>query len=82
MQVTREQIGNKEVKEFYHVVVCNEECWWRVSERLGNFDNLKEAKQRCYYYWDEESDGEGFLEIWKYKLIDNNYELVDVIRKI
>ena len=81
MKLTREQIRNNEVKKFYHVVVFDGETW-RVSERLGNFDNLKEAKQRCYYYWDEESDGEGFLGIMIYKLIDNEYDLIEVIDKI
>ena len=81
MQVTKEQIRNKEIKVFYHVVVFNGESW-RVIEKLGNFDNLKEAKERCYYYWDRVTDGEGLLGIMIYKLIDNEYDLIEVIDKI
>lgn len=82
MKLSKEQIKNHEFETIYRVVEFDE-MYFEVVDTLGIFNNLKEAKKRCYHYWNEETDDEGFLEIWIYKLqLDGKYKRVEIIDRI
>lgn len=76
MNLTKQEIKNKNLKVYYRVVEWDE-MYFQINDIVGRYETLKEARQACYKWWDEVSE-ESWLEIQKYKLNEKSgkYEAV------
>ena len=62
-----EDIKNQGLKTYYKAVLFDE-LYCNVNDTVGRFETLKEAKQECRRWINEEVDDGGFYEIWKYEI--------------
>ena len=77
--LTMKDIKDKGLETYYKAVLFDE-MYYEVDDTIGRFETLKEAKQECKRWANEEIDGNSFFEIWKYQLNEyGKYKRTEVI---
>lgn len=76
MNLTKQEIKDKNLKIYYRVVEWDE-MYYKINDIVGRYETLKEARQACYKWWKETCE-ESWLEIQKYKLNEETgkYQMV------
>lgn len=76
MNLTKQEIRNKNLKIYYKAVEWDE-MYYKINDIVGRYETLKEARKACNEWWEEVSE-ESWLEIQKWKLNEETgkYEMV------
>ena len=65
--LTKQEIREKGLKEYFKVVLYDEDCF-EVVDTLGRFETLEEAQFEARRFSDEEIDGQDVrIDIYKYR---------------